>query len=184
MKTSSKKNREDNILEELYKVYESKMYGIAYSILNNIEQAEDAVHDAFIRLNSHLDNIKRVNSLETKRLVTYTIKNIAIDKYRRNRKEVELFSKGVDEPVISKNPYETDSVSRVEDRELILKLLSELPSKHREIIRYRCYYELSYKEIGQLLGINEKVAAKRCERARKLLKEILEKAMEGDRLYG
>ena len=184
MKTSSKENIEDNMLEELYKTYESKMYGIAYSILNNVGQAEDAVHDAFIKLNSHLDHIKKVNCLETKRLVTYIIKNIAIDKYRRNKKEVELFTKGVDEPVINKNPYELDSITRVEDRELILQLLSQLPSKHREIIRYRCYYELSYKEIGQLLDISEKVAAKRCERARKLLKEILEKDMEGDRLYG
>lgn len=184
MKTSSKENIDNNILEQLYKVYEGKMYGIAYSILNNVEQAEDAVHDAFVKLNSHLGHIKKVNSLETKRLVTYTIKNIAIDKYRRNRKEVELFTKGVDEPVITKNPYEIDSVTRVEDRELILQLLSQLSSKHREIIRYRCYYELSYKEIGQLLGISEKGAAKRCERARKLLKEIIEKEMEGDRLYG
>lgn len=184
MKTSSKENSEDNILEELYKIYESKMYGIAYSILNNVEQAEDAVHDAFIKINSHLNHIKKANSLETKRFVTYIIKNIAIDKYRRNRKEVELFTKGVDEPGITKSPYEIDSVTRFEDRELIFQLLSQLPSKHREIIRYRCYYELSYREIGELLGISEKVAAKRCERARKLLKEIIEKNMEGDRLYG
>ncbi len=184
MKTSSDENFQNDMLEKLYNAYENKMYGIAYSILNNVGQAEDAVQDAFIKLIPHLGDIKRVSSVETKRLVTYTIKNIAIDIYRRNRKEVELFAKGVDETAISGNQYEINSVKTIEDRQVVVQLLSNLPSKYREIIRYRCYYELSYKEISLLLNINEKVAAKRCERARKLLKEMMEKEMEGEKLYG
>lgn len=184
MKTSSDENFQNDMLEKLYNAYENKMYGIAYSILNNVGQAEDAVQDAFIKLIPYIRDIKSVSSVETKRLVTYTIKNIAIDIYRRNRKEIELFAKGADEIATGGNQYEISSVKTIEDRQVVLQLLSDLPSKYREIIRYRCYYELSYKEISLLLSISEKVAAKRCERARKLLKEMMEKEMMGDELYG
>jgi len=158
---SSDENFQNSMLAQLYDVYENKMYGIAYSILNNVEQSEDAVQDAFVKLIPHLSTINRIESLKTKRLVTYTIKNIAIDLYRRNRKETELFTK------------------EVEDRHMITQLLSNLPPKHREIIQYRCFYALSYKEISSLLNISEDTAAKRYERARKMVKEMI-----GDEVYG
>ncbi len=184
MKASSDEIFQNNMLEQLYDAYEYKMYGIAYSILNNEGQAEDAVQDAFLKLIPHLEDINSVASVETKRLITYTIKNVAIDIYRRNKKESELFSKGVDEPVINENQQGIAYVKTIEDRQIVVQLLSSLPSKYREIIRYRCYYELSYKEISLLLNISEKAAAKRYERGRKLLKELMEKEMIGDELYG
>lgn len=87
MKALAVEDFQNSILEQLYSIYEHKMYGIAYSILNNSGQAEDAVQDAFIKLIPHLGHISEVSSMETKRLITYTIKNIAIDKYRKNKKE-------------------------------------------------------------------------------------------------
>jgi len=184
VKASSDENFQNNMLEQLYDAYEYKMYGIAYSILNNEGQAEDAVQDAFLKLIPHLGDINSVASVETKRLITYTIKNISIDIYRRNRKESELFTKGVDELVIGENQQGNAYIKSVEDREIVVQLLSSLPSKYREIIRYRCYYGLSYREISLLLDISEKAAAKRYERGRKLLKELMEKEMMGDELYG
>lgn len=179
MEISSDENFQNNMLAQLYDAYENKMYSIAYSILNNVEQSEDAVHDAFIKLIPHLSTIQRIESIKTKRLVVYTIKNIAIDLYRRNRKETQLFIKEVEEKVTSENQNGIPSVKTVEDRHMITQLLSKLPSKYREIIQYRCFYELSYREISSLLNISGDVAAKRYERARKMVKEMM-----GDELYG
>ncbi len=179
MEISSDENFQNNMLAQLYDAYENKMYSIAYSILNNVEQSEDAVHDAFIKLIPHLSAIQKIESIKTKRLVIYTIKNIAIDLYRRNRKETQLFTKEVEEKVTSENQKGVPSVKTVEDRHMITQLLSKLPSKYREIIQYRCFYELSYREISSLLNISEDVAAKRYERARKMVKEMM-----GDEVYG
>ena len=55
MEASSNENVKRNKLEQLYNFYESKMYGIAYSILNNVGQAEDAVHAVSY---THLNRIK------------------------------------------------------------------------------------------------------------------------------
>jgi len=176
---TSNENFQNNMLAQLYDAYENKMYSIAYSILNNVEQAEDAVQDAFIKLVPYTSTIQGIESLKTKRLIVYTIKNIAIDLYRRNRKETELFTKEVEEKVISENQDEVPYVKTIEDRHMITQLLSKLPEKYREIIQYRCFYELSYKEISSLLNISEDVAAKRYERGRKMVKEMI-----GDEVYG
>lgn len=179
MEISSDETFQNNRLEQLYDFYEDKMYGIAYSILNNVEQSEDAVQDAFIKLIPHLSTMHSIKSLKTKRLVTYTIKNIAIDLYRRNRKETELFTKDVEDKGVSESQRGGDAVKAVEDRQVILQLLSSLSPKYRQIIQYRCFYELSYKEISSLLSISEDVAAKRYERAKHMVKEIM-----GDEIYG
>lgn len=62
MKLLSHENFQHNKIEELYNTYENKMYGVAYSILNNIGQAEDAVQDAFIKIIPHLEEIKRCSN--------------------------------------------------------------------------------------------------------------------------
>ncbi|EEK74924.1 RNA polymerase ECF-type sigma factor [Bacillus mycoides] len=43
-------NKDYEKMEELYELYEQKIYYVAYSILNNIQQAEDAVQETFIIL--------------------------------------------------------------------------------------------------------------------------------------
>ena len=41
-------DEEKNYFEEIYLNYRQKMYGIAYSILHNAQDSEDAVHQAFL----------------------------------------------------------------------------------------------------------------------------------------
>ena len=43
-------NNDYEKMEELYELYEQKIYYVAYSILNNIQQAEDAVQDVYYSL--------------------------------------------------------------------------------------------------------------------------------------
>ena len=47
--------------EEIYQKYRSKMYGIAYSILGNNEDSEDAVHNAFVKLADEFTNISHLS---------------------------------------------------------------------------------------------------------------------------
>lgn len=63
-----KQNDYDKV-ERLYKLYEQKMYTVAYSILNNIWQAEDAVSEAFVKLIRNLHKIKEPESEKTKRFI-------------------------------------------------------------------------------------------------------------------
>ena len=74
-------------MTELYETYEQKMFGIANAILHNDWQAEDAVHEAFVRMVPYLSRCKDVNDEKTKILIVRVIKSAAIDIYRKNKRE-------------------------------------------------------------------------------------------------
>ena len=57
-------NRE--IIEEIYKLYEQKMFYIAFSILKDESAAEDAVQNAFIKLINNISRVKDPDSDRTK----------------------------------------------------------------------------------------------------------------------
>ena len=68
-------------MAELYEVYEQKMFGIAKAILHNDWQAEDAVHEAFVRMVPYLSRCRDVYDRKTKVLIVRVIKSAAIDIY-------------------------------------------------------------------------------------------------------
>lgn len=76
-------------LERLFELYEKKMYAAAFRILQDVGQAEDAVQDAFIRVMSHMNQIKSPESQETKHFMIKVIRSAAIDIYRKNQREWE-----------------------------------------------------------------------------------------------
>ena len=156
------------LLETMYELYEQGMYRVAYGVLHNREQAEGAVQDSFEKLLKYLPKIDTPDSPKTQQLVLKTVRNTAIDQYRRNNKQNEWLSQ-------QEQGEETNSfVKSVEDREFIQQLLNAVPTEYREIIKLRCYYGFSAKETGDILGLSEGNVNKRLERARKLIADRLE----------
>ena len=76
-------------LISLFRLYEQKMYHIAYAILNDSYQAEDAVMEAFVRLLERDYTIDDPASDKTKGLIIQVARSAAIDQYRKNRREAK-----------------------------------------------------------------------------------------------
>lgn len=166
------------LLETMYELYEQGMYRVAYGVLHNREEAEDAVQDSFEKLLKYLPKIDTPDSPKTQQLVLKTVRNTAIDQYRRNNKQNEWLSQ-------QEQGEETNSfVKSVEDREFIQQLLNAVPTEYREIIKLLCYYGFSAKETGDILGLSEGNVNKRLERARKLIADRLEWEEEFDNETG
>ena len=166
------------LLETMYELYEQGMYRVAYGVLHNREQAEDAVQDSFEKLLKYLPKIDTPDSPKTQQLVLKKVRNTAIDQYRRNNKQNEWLSQ-------QEQGEETNTfVKSVEDREFIQQLLNAVPTEYREIIKLRCYYGFSAKETGDILGLSEGNVNKRLERARKLIADRLEWEEEFDNETG
>lgn len=163
----------------MYELYEQGMYRVAYGVLHNKEQAEDAVQDSFEKLLKYLPEIDAPDSPKTQKLVLKIVRNTAIDQYRRNNKQNEWLSEQ------GKCGEETSTfIKSVEDREFIQQLLNAVPTEYREIIKLRCYYGFSAKETGDILGLSEGNVNKRLERARKLIADRLEWEEEFDNETG
>lgn len=167
------------LLESMYELYEQGMYRIAYGILNNREQAEDAVQDSFEKLLKYLPRIDRPDSPNTRQLVLKIVRNTAIDQYRRNHRQNQWISEQKEQEIDT-----CTSIQSVEDREFIQQLLNAVPTEYREIIKLRCYYGFSAKETGDILGLSEGNVNKRLERARKLIADRLEWEEEFDNETG
>ncbi len=163
-------------IEQLYTLYEQKMYVIAYSILNNSWQAEDAVSEAFIKVIKNLHKIKDVESEKTKKYIIRVIQNTAIDLYRRNQRESTVFTVVSDEEqgkiADKENAIET-MLQAIEGKEQLNHLLSKLPEKYREVMLYRSVHEFSVKETAAVLDISDNLVRKRYERARNMLMKEL-----------
>ncbi len=74
--------------EILYTKYRQNMYAVAYSILHNTEDAEDAVHQAFIAIANNFEKIRQIPCQEIKAYIVVIIRNTSIDNYNRNKKKL------------------------------------------------------------------------------------------------
>lgn len=71
----------------LYQAYGSDMYQLAYSILLNHTMAEDAVHDACIKMMRRLDSIHEEDIARTKSFLKTIVRNTALTMKKKAQKE-------------------------------------------------------------------------------------------------
>lgn len=168
-------------IQRLYEIYEQPMYRIAYAILHNASQSEDAVHDAFVAIMKSKAEIGDPESAETKHFMIRTIRNTAINRYRKNVRDSEYFTE-IDDTAMQiaddKNEVE-DCIKHMELTETVDEIFSDLSTSEREILLLRCQEELSFGEIAKRLSLSESTVRKRYERARKAARK-----QKGACIYG
>ena len=156
-------------MEELYELHEQTIYYIAYSILKNIQQAEDVVQETFITLYKNLEKIQGLNTYELKSYILRIAKNKAIDSYRKNKRHglfLEKYQRDYTEKVdgaIEEWEQQTLSENQID------ALLTVLSESCKQVFKYKVFYNLSYQEISNLMGMKEVNVRKQFERARKRL---------------
>ena len=153
----------EDIIDALYRLYEQPMYFEAYKILHDEYLAEDAVHEAFLKLIRNRKKIADPSSPSVRSYVHKTLKSAALDLYRRQKKQREKMLE-MDEAM------ENTLIAEDFRQDLPISLLSELPPKYASVMRCLFLDGLSTKETAAVLDISEELVRKRCERARKLLK--------------
>ena len=80
-----KSSQQKEKLHQLYALYEQPLYRIAYAILHQTEQAEDAVSDAFLKIIPHLDQIESPDSPKTKAFLIQRSEERRVGKECRSR---------------------------------------------------------------------------------------------------
>lgn len=151
--------------EKVYTKYRYLMLHVAYKILQNHHDAEDAVHQAFISIIENLDNISEVNSPKTRSYIVIITERKAIDLLRKIQKRQTLeFNEDISGVEI---PFEMDNP--------IAATIAKLPSQYREVLLMRYHNGFSAKEIASILSMSDSGVRKLIVRAKKALQELLEK---------
>ena len=152
--------------EQIYLEYRGLMFHVAYEILHNEQDAEDAVHQAFLKIIDIIKNFDNPKCPKTHSYVVTIVENKAIDQYRKLQKHqtAELIDdiQGIDAH------YEGDND--------LTKCILKLPARYREMILLRYHHGYTVKEIAKMLGLSMPAAIKLDQRAKNKLKKLCEEA--------
>ena len=156
--------------ELIYSTYKKQMYYTANNILKDSHLAEDAVHNAFLRIINNLEKIEDINSHKTKGLIVIIVKNVSIDIYRKNKKERDntIFIDDLDDI----NGYDEINKNNLGYLEIAI---SKLPENYKQVFLLKFSHELTDNEISEILDIKPDNVRKRISRGREKLKNILKK---------
>ena len=158
---------------KLIEAYQGPVYNLAYRMLNNSGEAEEAAQEAFIRAFTRLDSYNPAHKFSTW-LLSIT-SNYCIDQLRKRR--AVLLS--IDEPLPPHPALSADQEKRPESQLLmneqqamVQSLLEELAPDYRQAVVLRYWHELSYEEIAEMMDTTVSAIKSRLFRARKQLAEI------------
>lgn len=150
--------------EILYEEYRGLMHHVAYKILNNQQDAEDAVHQSFVKI---IENIKKIDDPKCHKTQSYIVTIVerkAIDMYRsKARHPQSLFC----EDMIGLEVEYGGSFD-------LALCMAQLPPRYRQVLTLKYHLELSNKEIAKLMDISEVNVRKLEQRARDRLFELYE----------
>ena len=151
--------------EFLYMEYRGLMFHVANKILHNEQDAEDTVHQAFLKVAENIEKIGDPKCPKAQGYIVTIAENKAIDLYRRRQKRqvVELSD---DLPGVT---------AIYEGENTLAACILKLPARYREVILLRYYQGYSVKEVAAILGLSLSAASKLNQRAKNRLRELYEK---------
>ena len=158
---------------KIIEAYQRPVYNLAYRMLSNSGEAEEAAQEAFIRAYTRLDSYNPNHKFSTW-LLSIT-SNYCIDLIRKRR--AVLLS--IDEPLPPHPSLMSERASgpepqimQNEQEEMVQRLLAELAPEYREAVVLRYWYELSYDEIAEMMDTTVSAIKSRLFRARRQLAEV------------
>ena len=146
----------EQILTELERIVVERqdwLFRFAYMRIGIREDAEDVVQDALLSVFRRLR--ERTQMVSVEQYVIRAVSNACTDYFRRKPMQVVTLDKAGQVSV-----GEADSQIH-EEFVRISRLLDTLPEEQSEIVRLKCYDELTFKQIAELQGIPEATAKSR-----------------------
>ena len=162
--------------EELVIRHRNSAFNLAYWILQNREDAEDAVQDAYVRAFRAFDTFAGAGARAWLLAIVRNVAYSALQARKRSRNVITLseeLSLGDSVDAVSQEPSPEAIVIAQEGQQLLLDALTRLPPIHRDILVLREMEGLSYAEISQITGVAIGTVMSRLSRARaELLRSV------------
>ena len=157
---------------DLVRQLSRNLYGYAFRILRNQEEAEDAVQEVFIKLWNLEKKLDEYNSIVA--LAITMIKNYCIDQIRKKKQFIKTENDERDIHVADNNsPFE--QMQSRESEDILFHIIDKLPDNYKEVIRLREVDDLSYEEISVKTKQNINTIRVTISRARKMIREEFNK---------
>lgn len=172
------KNDNKHIVEFMliYNRHKTKVYNFTLQMLKDKAAAEDVVQNVFMKLYSNLSKIKNKASVHF--WIFKTTRNEIYSIYRKKKIRNEINYDFVDEQFSDSSENKiAESYEQNELKQLVIKNLKQLPQEQKEVFLLKEYGQLTYREIADLLGIDENLVKSRLYKTRQKLISQLSKAL-------
>jgi RNA polymerase sigma factor (sigma-70 family) len=136
-------------VEQLYRQHGSALLLFAQSILGERASAQDAVHQVFLRLIER-GGLRR--AVDKKAYLFACVRNLVLNEHKLQDRKTSL-----DPDTVWFSPPQRDYGEEANLRHALLAL----PEDQREVIVLHVWGELTFSQIGDLLGVNSNTAASR-----------------------
>jgi len=162
---------DDQAYSALYKLYAKDLYAFGLSLRAKTELIEDSIHDVFVEIFTHRQNLEKVDNLKYYFLAAF--RNRLFFLIKKESKTFEISEKdtlGLEEKDFQEMWIEKETISEKEF--LVQRLLSELNMNQREAIYHRFVEGLSLEEISILMNINYQSTKNLLHRSIQKLKSV------------
>ena len=176
---------ERELFYDLIRPYEKRVFVIAFTILRNEADAEDAAQEAFLKALKHLGQFRSESRFSTW-LIQVAI-NEARQRLRKNHLEIMRPIEDQENEDGTYTPRDfadwreipSEALERKEIREKLVAAFGSLAQKYREVFVLRDVQHLSIEDAAQALGISAGAVKTRLLRARLMLRDLLAPGLEG-----
>jgi RNA polymerase sigma-70 factor, ECF subfamily len=155
--------------EAVYRRHKDRVFGYLWRVCGDEAVADDLHQEVFVRLWQARDRWTSSGSLAG--YLLRTARNLSLNQHRnqdtRSRAHLELQASGTRAPAPDAVLRERDLARRVNEA------IDALPERPREVFVLKRDASLTYREIGELLGISPKTVEVHMGKALRLLRERL-----------
>jgi|SRR5215469_12679623 len=169
----------------LFTSHTPRLYAVAFNVLHNKEDAEDAVQDGWCRAYSKLHTFERRSSLST--WLTRIVINSALMIRRRNKHQLLTSlddaagdARGLEQWLVDERRSPEEMCGDGEVNELLVREIERLPSPSRTAFLLRDVDELSTSESMERLGLNKSALKSRVVRARRRIAQNMRRLLRAD----
>jgi RNA polymerase sigma-70 factor (ECF subfamily) len=167
----------EDALEAAVREHARLVYRVAYSVLRNHHDAEDATQETFVRVLRYRRKLEGVRDQRT--WLARIAWRVAVDR-RKKLPDLALDDLGGAVEQLRSELVGADEIAiTAEMTGLLARLISGLPSKLRDVVTLSTVQEMSPEDVAAVVSIPESAVRSRLFRARQILKEKLTALLEG-----
>lgn len=161
------------LLKDVYDKYSDYMFTICLRYCKDRDAAQDILHDGFIQIYNSFDKFQDRGEGSIKAWMSRIMVNMCLQYLRK--KDLLRMSLDVDDIRADLQPIEEDgaeleSLSSIPES-VLFDFIASLPVGYRTVFNLYVFEDKSHREIGELLGINEKSSSSQFARAKKIISQ-------------
>ena len=158
-------------MDSVYREYEKLVYRFLYSHTHDAEWSQELMQETFLRA---VNSISRYDGTCKLSVWLCQIAKHILYQELRKKKQIETVEL-VDCLTDDSAPNGETSILKQESKIELYREIHLLPEREREVVLYRITGELSFREIGEILGKSENWSRTVFYRAKQKIREELKK---------